>query len=82
MQYVQTDDGIVKAMIFLFVVKLLTTAVCVSCRKMRQKVLDNGNSVIKACTSILHFDNATKIRILHIFIWFVFTSSMTLARLR
>ncbi len=73
-------------LIFFFFVKPLTTAVRVSCRKMLQKVLHDGNSVIKAHTlclmSILHFDNATKIRILHIFIQFVFTSSMTLAKLR
>ncbi len=35
--FVHTDDGGVEAL--LFAVKRLITAVCVSCRKMRQKVL-------------------------------------------
>ncbi len=42
----------------LFAVNRLTTAVCVSCCKMRQKVLHDGNSVIKMytclyCTSVM-----------------------------
>ncbi len=52
--YVHTDDGGVETL--LFAVKWLITAVCVSCRKMRQKVLHDGNSVIKVClycTSIM-----------------------------
>ncbi len=32
--------------------------------------------------SVLHFNNVTKIGILHVLIRFVFTSIMTLARLR
>ncbi len=44
-----TDDGVVEADLFFFV-KPLTTAVRVSCRKMLQKVLHDGNSVIKAHT--------------------------------
>ncbi len=54
--YVHTDDGGVEAL--LFAVKQLTTAMCVSCRKMWQKVLHHGNSLIKVftclyCTSIM-----------------------------
>ncbi len=59
--YVHTEDGSVEAL--LFAVKRLTTA-CVSCRKMRRKVLHDGNSFIKVFTSILHFNNVTKIGIL------------------
>ncbi len=40
--FVHTDDGGVE--VLLFAVKRLITAVCVSCRKMRRKVLHNGNS--------------------------------------
>ncbi len=40
--YVHTDDGGVEAL--LFAVKRLITAVCVSCHKMWQKVLHDGNS--------------------------------------
>ncbi len=46
--YVHTDDGGVEAL--LFAVKRLITAVSVSCRKMRRKVLHDGNSLIKLCT--------------------------------
>ncbi len=60
--YVHTEDGSVEAL--LFAVKRLTTAACVSCRKMRWKVLHDGNSFIKVFTSILHFNNVTKIGIL------------------
>ncbi len=54
--YVHTDDGGVEAL--LFAVKHLTTAVCVSCCKMRRKVLRDGNRLIKVftclyCTSIM-----------------------------
>ncbi len=54
--YVHTDDGGVKAL--LFADKRLTTSVCVSFRKMRRKVLHDGNSLIKVftclyCTSIM-----------------------------
>ncbi len=48
--YVHTDDGVVEAL--LFAVKRLTTAVCVSCRKMRRKVLHIGNSVNKVYTCL------------------------------
>ncbi len=48
--YVHTDDGGVEAL--LFAVKRLTTAVCVSCSKMRRKVLHDGNSLIKVCTCL------------------------------
>ncbi len=56
--YVHTDDAGVEAL--LFAVKRLITAVCLSCHKMRRKVLHNGNSLIKVftclyCTSIMHF---------------------------
>ncbi len=54
--YMHTDDGGVEAL--LFAVKKLTIAMCVSCCKMRQKVLHDGNNVIKVytclyCTSIM-----------------------------
>ncbi len=55
--YVHTDDGGVESL--LFAVKwLIITAVCVSCRKMRRKVLHDANSLIKVftclyCTSIM-----------------------------
>ncbi len=62
--YVHTDNGGVEAL--LFAVKWLITAV--SCRKMRRKVLHDGNSLIKVCMSVLHF--------------YLFTSIMTLAGLR
>ncbi len=42
--YEHTDDGGVEAL--LFAVKRLIAAVCVSCHKMRRKVLHGGNSVI------------------------------------
>ncbi len=48
--YKHTDDGSVEAL--LFAVKRLITAVCVSCRKMRRKVLHDGNSLIKVFTSL------------------------------
>ncbi len=48
--YVHTDNGGVEAL--LYAVKRLTTAVCVSCRKMQQKVLHDGNNVIKVCTCL------------------------------
>ncbi len=48
--YVHTDDGGVEAL--LFAIKQLTTAVCVSCRKMVQQVLHNGNNAIKVCTCL------------------------------
>ncbi len=43
----------------LFAIKWLTTALCVSCRKVRRKALHNGN-VIKVCRlcTCLHIDNA------------------------
>ncbi len=52
--YVHTDGGVEG---LLFAVKRLTTAVCVSCRKMCRKVLYDGSSLIKVhtclyCTSI------------------------------
>ncbi len=47
--YVHADDGGVEAL--LFAVKRLTTAVCVSCRKMRRKVLHDG-SLIKIYTCL------------------------------
>ncbi len=61
---VHTDDGGAEAL--LFAVKQLITAVCVSCLKMRRKVLHYGYSLIKVftclyCTSIMR----TKIGILH-----------------
>ncbi len=74
--YVHTDDGGAEAL--LFAVKRLITVVCVSCRKMRRKVLHDSNSLM----SVPHFNNATKIGILHVLILFVFTSIMTLAGLR
>ncbi len=46
-----TDDGGVEDL--LFAVKWLITAVCVSCCKMRRKVLHDGNSLIKG---IVHFE--------------------------
>ncbi len=46
--YVHTDDGGVEAL----AVKRLITAVCVSCRKMRRKVLHDGNSLIKVFTCL------------------------------
>ncbi len=54
--YVHSDDGGVEAR--LFAVKWLIPAVCVSYRKMCQKVLQDGNSLIKVftclyCTSIM-----------------------------
>ncbi len=49
MLYMQTDDGIVEIMLLY---KRLTTAVCVSYRKMQQKVLFDSNSVIKVCTCL------------------------------
>ncbi len=54
--YIHTDDGGVEAL--LFAVKWLTTSVCVTCRKMRQNVLRDANSLIKVfkclyCTSIM-----------------------------
>ncbi len=50
---------------------------------MRRKVLHDGNSLNKVYyMSILHFNNATKIWILHVLIRFVFTSIMNLAKLR
>ncbi len=48
--YVHTDDGGVEALLFAF--KTLIPAVCVSCRKMQQKVLHGGNSLIKVCTCL------------------------------
>ncbi len=33
-----------------FAVKRLTTAMCISYRKIQRKVLHDGNSVIKVCT--------------------------------
>ncbi len=54
--YVHTVDGGVEAI--LFAVKRLTTAVCVSCRKMHRKVLH-------VYMFVLHFNNAAKIGILH-----------------
>ncbi len=49
--FVHTDDGGVEAL--LFAVKgLIITAVRVSCRKMRRKVLHDGNSVIKVFTCL------------------------------
>ncbi len=49
--YVHTDDGGVEALLFA-VKRLIITAVCVSCRKMRRKVLHDGNSLIKLCTCL------------------------------
>ncbi len=54
--YAHTDKGGVEAL--LFAIKWLTTAVWVSCCKMRRKVLHDGNSLIKVfkslyCTSIM-----------------------------
>ncbi len=47
--FVHTDDCGVEAL--LFAVKgLIITAVCVSCRKMRRKVVHDGNSLIKVFT--------------------------------
>ncbi len=46
-----TDDGGVEDL--LFAVKRLITAVCVSCCKMRRKVLHDGNTLIKG---IVHFE--------------------------
>ncbi len=48
--YVHTDDSGAEAI--LFAVKWLITAVCVSCRKMRRKVLHDGNSLIKVFTCL------------------------------
>ncbi len=51
--YVHTDDGGIEAL--LFAVKRLITAVCVSCRKMRRKVLHDGNSLLRClhvCTAL------------------------------
>ncbi len=48
--FMHTDDGGVEAL--LFAVKQLITAVCVSCRKMRRKVLHDGNSLIKVFTCL------------------------------
>ncbi len=50
--FVHTDDGGVEAL--LFAVKRLITAVCVSCRKMRRKVLHDGNSLIHLVISFSH----------------------------
>ncbi len=56
--YVHTDDGGAEALLF--------AAVCVSCRKMRRKVLHDGNSVIKVCTCLYcTSNNTTKTGILH-----------------
>ncbi len=41
--YVHTDDGGAEAL--LFAVKFLITAMSESCRKMRRKVLHDGNSL-------------------------------------
>ncbi len=48
--YEHTDDSGVEAL--LFTVKRLITAMCVSCRKMRLKVLHDGNSLIKVFTCL------------------------------
>ncbi len=48
---VHTDDSGVEALLFA-VKRLIITAVCVSCRKMRRKVLHDGNSVIKVFTCL------------------------------
>ncbi len=48
--FMHTNDGGVEALVF--AVKRLITAVCVSYRKMRQKVLHNGNSLIKVFTCL------------------------------
>ncbi len=55
--YEHTDDGGVEALLFA-VKRLIITAVCVcvfvcvSCRKMRRKVLHDGNSMIKVFTCL------------------------------
>ncbi len=48
--YVHTDEASVEAL--LFAVKRLITAVCVSCRKMWRKVLQDGKRLIKVCTCL------------------------------
>ncbi len=55
--FVHTDDGGVEALLFA-VKRLIITAVSESCRKMWQKVLHDGDSLIKVftclyCTSIM-----------------------------
>ncbi len=79
--YVHTDDGGVEAL--LFVVKWLITAVCVSCHKMRRKVLHDSNSLIKVFTCLYRTSiMRLKCNTPHVLIRFVFTSIMTLAGLR
>lgn len=55
----------------LFDIYLLTTSVHTSSRR----VLPNGNWGVYR--SITHFDNQSTVRILHVLIYFVFTSRMT-----
>ncbi len=65
----QTDDSVVEAVLF--------TPVAI--------ILHDDNIVINIIGEfmfILHFNNVTKIGILHVLIRFVFISSLTLARLR
>ncbi len=49
--FMHTDDGGVEALLFA-VKRLIITAVSESCRKMRRKVLHDGNSVIKVFTCL------------------------------
>ncbi len=51
--YVHTDDGGAEALLFA-VKRLIITVVCVSCRKMRRKVLHDSNSLIKVFTCLYH----------------------------
>ncbi len=48
--YVHTYEGGLK--LFYLPSNGLTTAVCVSCRKMRRKVLQDGNSVNEVCACL------------------------------
>ncbi len=65
----QTNDSVVEAVLFTPVAKILHD----------DNIVIN---IIGEFMSILHFDNVTKIGILHVLIPFVFISSLTLARLR
>ncbi len=54
-----------------------------SFRKMRRKVLHDDNNVIKVVyMSILYFNNATKIAILHVLIKLFFTSEYDFSRIK